>query len=42
MTNIVKAGSSAPNPANTVWNWGTTLINRMPDTMTATMTTAIG
>jgi rRNA maturation endonuclease Nob1 len=42
MTICVKAGSSAPKPANTCSNCGTTLISRMPLTTMATTMTAIG
>ncbi|MOA03476.1 hypothetical protein D3C78_1229860 [compost metagenome] len=38
----VKAGNSAPKPANTLWNCGTTLISRIAETISATTTTAIG
>ncbi|MOA23808.1 hypothetical protein D3C78_1444530 [compost metagenome] len=38
----VKAGSSAPKPANTLSNCGTTLINRIAETISATTSTAIG
>ncbi|MOA39641.1 hypothetical protein D3C78_1614410 [compost metagenome] len=38
----VKAGNSAPNPAKTLSNCGTTLISKIADTMTATTSTEIG